>query len=980
MRFAVGFCLLAAVLTGAARAQTVQIGEFMAANTATVQDEDGDYSDWIELYNATGSLINLAGWSLTDDQANPSKWTFPAVAIDPGARLVVFASDKNRIDPDGQLHTNFKLGAGGEYLGLAQPDGSSIADEFSPAFPAQRDDVSYGRSGAQTGYFATPTPGAPNAAAYAGIVDDPVFGVAHGFFNAGFPLELTCGTDGAEIRYTLDGSVPATTHGLVYGGPLNVSQSTVVRAAAFKSDWLPTAVHTRTYLFPASVFGQPPAPTGLPATWGGFPASNDLMNGDYEMDPQVIGNPVYADRLTSALLSIPSISLAMPIEDWFDKTRGIYSNGALEGPEWERAVSAELILPDGGEGFAVRCGVQIQGGSSTEPNWKSPKLSMRLLFKDEFGPTELEYPFFPDGPLSAYNTLVLDARLNMTWIVGDNQSQRIHATYLRDAYANDLQLAMGRLSPHSRYVHLFLNGAYWGLYCVHERPDDHFMASYRGGDPDNYDVIRHPSGDDTATAERLVSGSIEDFNAMFDLAAMDMVGPENYEALIDQYLDIDPFLDYMLMNFWIGNTDWGDKNNYCGRDRTGGSKFQYYSWDAELSMLNLNTNGPALFLRSSEEDRPAPTALASFMHDNAEFNLRFGDHAYKHCYHDGVLTGENALELFERRVKEIDTAIILESARWGDHRRDHHPTKPVSEYDLYTRDQHWLAEIEWFRNAYFPNRTPIVIGQLRSRGVYPANDPPEYNVNGTPQHGGTVGDGDLLSLTNPNPDGTVYYTLNGGDPREPGATVYGGTIALSSPSTRVRSRIQAPDATWSALNEAVFTLQGTPPPSLRVVGLMYHPPNEPMGHPDAESIELMNVGTTAIELEGIHFTNGVVHAFPPWTLAPGETVLTVLNRAIFEAQYGPRDNIIGEFTSGRLDNGGEEIALADALDQTIQNFTYDDGWYPETDGAGPLLEIVDPANPDLNLWNVKEGWRAAEPDIVRSAAQDWLQYLESDDR
>lgn len=123
----------------------VLLSEFQAANVQTLRDEDGDAVDWIELYNAGGEGVDLAGWSLTDDVAAPRKWQFPATLLGPNQYLVVFASDKDRRVSGSPLHTNFKLTAGGEYLALVKADGT-LATAFAPAYPPQVDDLSYGLS------------------------------------------------------------------------------------------------------------------------------------------------------------------------------------------------------------------------------------------------------------------------------------------------------------------------------------------------------------------------------------------------------------------------------------------------------------------------------------------------------------------------------------------------------------------------------------------------------------------------------------------------------------------------------------------------------------------------------------------------------------------------------------------------------------------------------------------------------------------
>jgi hypothetical protein len=122
----------------------VVITEFMAVNDTTLADEDGNYTDWIELHNAGSAAVDLDGWYLTDNDGNLRKWRFPHVVVDPDDYLVVFASTKDRPNAGSELHTNFKLGGDGEYLALVKPDGLSVASEYRPQYPPQVGDISYG--------------------------------------------------------------------------------------------------------------------------------------------------------------------------------------------------------------------------------------------------------------------------------------------------------------------------------------------------------------------------------------------------------------------------------------------------------------------------------------------------------------------------------------------------------------------------------------------------------------------------------------------------------------------------------------------------------------------------------------------------------------------------------------------------------------------------------------------------------------------
>lgn len=155
-------------------ASMLRITEFVASNDNSLLDYDGASSDWLEIYNSGGDTANLGGLHLTDNAANKTKWTFPNdVMLPGGGYLVVFASNKNTVKPNGELHTNFALSAGGEYLGLIGADGVTIIDQYAPQFPSQLEDISYGRAMNATG--ATTTLVASNATAKAWVPTSSVY-------------------------------------------------------------------------------------------------------------------------------------------------------------------------------------------------------------------------------------------------------------------------------------------------------------------------------------------------------------------------------------------------------------------------------------------------------------------------------------------------------------------------------------------------------------------------------------------------------------------------------------------------------------------------------------------------------------------------------------------------------------------------------------------------------------------------------------
>jgi hypothetical protein len=180
---------------------------------------------------------------------------------------------------------------------------------------------------------------------------------------------------------------------------------------------------------------------------------------------------------------------------------------------------------------------------------------------------------------------------------------------------------------------------------------------------------------------------------------------------------------------------------------------------------------------------------------------------------------------------------------------------------------------------------------------------------------------------------------------------YAGPISVAE-SSRLKARVLAPGnrySPWSGLAEAVFAV-GPVAESLRISELMYHPSD-----PNAEFIELTNIGAETINLHLVKFTAGVEFTFPSLELAPAGYILVVKDPAAFEAAYGPGLPIAGTY-GGNLDNAGEQIELQDAAGQVIHSFRFRDRWYDVTDGAGYSLTLQDPAATDPNTLDLKRVW------------------------
>lgn len=593
-------------------------------------------------------------------------------------------------------------------------------------------------------YFTTPTPGLPNSAGTLGFVADTKFdgietepGVFHeaGYYGAPFHVALSTATPDAEIRYTTNGSPPTASTGTVYTAPILISNTTTLRVAAFKPGFQATDVDTQTYIFASGVLQQ--SGLGLPptASWG-------HLGPDWAVDPDIVNAANAADRFTANdLLAVPTISLAMNWNDMFGTGgQGIYIAGAGS----ERAASIELIQNDGTEGFSINGSVEIQGGTSDD-RWKDDKLSMQLKFKQPYGPTKLNYDLFGDTPsgddaTESFDTLILDGVLNWSWVHTTDANQRANAKYIQDQFMADLQNAAGGFAPHGRYVHLYINGLYWGMYYLHERPDETFNSDYQGGDKDEWNVIKHNPTTIVNNALTNPAGqtATTDYNQLLSLANADLTVPANFEAVAAK-LDIENFIDYLLINWYAGNDDWPQKNWYASRQASPEGKWRFHSWDAEHVLKSATVNRVG----------QSPNGLHDRLALNPTYRQMLGDRARQHFFGNGLLTPASTAAMYQARMAEVDAAIRGESARWG----DNSATTP------YTRSN-WIATQNGLLTSYFPTRTATVLGQLRSAGLYPSID--AANLGSAP---GEVTAGFGLSLSDPNiPAGTIYYTLDGSEP------------------------------------------------------------------------------------------------------------------------------------------------------------------------------------------------------------------------
>jgi len=561
---------------------------------------------------------------------------------------------------------------------------------------------------------------------------------------------------------------------------------------------------------------------------------------------------------------------------------------------------------------------------------------------------------------------------------------------LRDQFSRDTQYAMGWNAERGDMYNLYINGQYWGIYNTDERPEADYGATYFGGDTSDYDTIKvDPQSGYTILA---TDGNTTGWNAFWNLANQLRAAADagqDTNALYQQmqgnnpdgtrnpaypvYLDAKNLIDYMMVIFYGGNLDApisnflsnASPNNFYAlwNHTTKNMGFQFFAHDSEHTLLDANVSRLGPFPAGSDFTKSNPQWIFQQLLYNPEFRLLTADRIHKYLFNNGALTPQQAIARFNKRRDEINRAIVGESARWGDSKSGGAP---------YTY-QTWENNINTVLNGFFPQRTANLLAQFRNTAmgdtsvafrIYPSTDAPEFKE----QFGGNFAAGFVLHLNNPNvsPSGTIYYTIDGSDPRlvggavSPSALVYDNSVGITlSATTRIQARILK-NGVWSAITDATFT--NATPPGVRITEIQYHPQDPPLGsvytQDDFEYVEIQNITNAPINLKNFAFADGITFTFPDYVLAAGARAVVVANVAAFQSRYGNTIPIVGQF-KGQLDNGGEHLQFNGPLGETVESFSYKDSWYPQTDGEGFSLVLRDP-NQAISLADSPLGWRASQ--------------------
>ena len=584
------FAAIALTFQLTSHAQSLSINEFIASNSSTISDEDGDYEDWIELYNYGNEPVQLEGWSLSDDYSNPYRWVFPDTIIQPGEFLLVWASGKDR--KEDALHTNFSIDASGEELLLIHPLGNWV-DVVNPIVVPT--DISYGRLPDGTGdwfYFDTPTPGISNTTeGFYDILPPPVFSHSGGFYDEEFLLEITHPDSEAVIYYTLDGSEPdpENTNGVTYF----YKNKYAFHAGSATGELLEQEFRSHEYVNALPITDRSSDPNKLsqmsstvqepyyfpknPVFKGTVIRARAIKEG--YLPSELKTHTYFVTENSGKRYSLPIISIAIQEDSFFDYEKGIYTAGIdadkwreqnpditftwpfvgnfqRRGFEWENPANFEYFENnDVRSALNQQVGVRIHGGATRS----YPMKSLRIYARNLYGESHLNYPFFENNPHESFKRINLRNSGNdfptPLWEPGFSSK-----TLFRDAaiqkIVKHLHIDTQDYSP----VIVFINGEYWGITNIRERYDKHYLERVYGVPSGNIDLLSGHGG--------VVEGSNVFYNETFSfIQANDLQMTENYE-FVKTRIDINNFIDYQIANIFSRNTDWPGNNVDYWRLRT----------------------------------------------------------------------------------------------------------------------------------------------------------------------------------------------------------------------------------------------------------------------------------------------------------------------------------------------------------------------------------------------------------------------------
>jgi hypothetical protein len=831
------------------------------------------------------------------------------------------------------FHTNFKIKSAGETLMLTSGPGV-VADSLDTGEIGEDRTIGRKPSGSVgLVFFDVPTPGERNTA-------PAIFGEAEtvevlplgGIFDNTVSIGLTVTSEIASIRYTLDGSDPAETSAL-YTEAVVIDSTTVLKARAFERGKFDGPINTNTY----------------------------LINEDIEL---------------------PIISISINPENLWDPDTGIYVKGNSDArggydmnqskdtgnyyEDWEKPIHIEMYEPNGTQGFSIDAGMKISGKNSR----KHPQKSLAIFVRPEYGTAEIDYKIFPDQPITKFSKFLLRA-------TGNNQITE-KATLIRDGLC---QTIMGQLDLETlayRPAVVFINGVYWGIQNIREKPNEDYIASHQGVDPERVDILddyhavfvnanvinEYKPGDKTWTC-LVVEGNADHYNALLRyMLDHDESDPEVYEYLKTQ-IDIENFIDYMAAQIYISNPDGPGHNTKMWRPQTENGRWRWLVYDVErgfgVQVNPFGIPGPAhvadltdyyiRYKQTAEGRSPDANFLMYSLLTNDEFKAQFVNRYADHL--NTIFSTDQVMPVIERLAAAIESEIPRHLAR--------------HDFAVKSMDT-WHANVDYIKN--FADLRPQYTREniVRNLGLGGTAD---VTLNVSDPLTGSI-QISSLAITEFPWTGTYFKDVPVKLTAIPAPGYrFAGWVGINTVSPSISVTL-----TEAATYTATFVADNSAQNTIIINEINY---NSSVLFDAEDWIELYNAYDIPVDLSGWtlqDISDSNIFSIPGGIVIPaGGYCVLVRDAAKFSAVFPGVKNAAGDFGFG-LSNAGDTVRLFNTNGELIDSVTYGDAspWPADADGIGSTLSLI---SPDLDN-AVAENWSASAPKGTPGIANDQVLSVDDD--
>ncbi len=577
----------------------------VAPVNSSVKHSDGEYYDYIELYNSSSTNVNLSNYKLSDSKDTESFKPLPKKILAPGEFFVVYCGDEDYYDEDtGDFFVSFGLNRYGETVYLLDKYNVVVDTldykRFQNGFSGGKD---IGGNG-DVVYYTKLTPGAANSdGGFQASLANPEFSVASSYVTKGTTVEITCPK--GEIRFTIDGSVPNRSSTL-YTGPIEIKRTGVIRARCF-------------------------------------------------MDGYVPSDTVCATYLTDRKHDLPVVFLTTDEKNLYDYNTGIWADGPNKGEEypyeganywqnWERPVNFEYMTADGVSQLSFDAGISVFGQYSRANDQKSVEIKL----KDKYGQTEICYPFFGDDNINVFSSLVLR-----------NGGQDYNMAHIRDAFAAEVVKGQMDLDIMDyQPVVCYVNGVYHGIYDLREKIDEDYFANHHGIDPDNVDFIK--ANDDVK------SGTFDNYDQLLTYVSTYDLSNDVYYNKVCEIVDVDELINYWLCESFFTNTDTG--NIKFWRENTTGAKWRWVFFDVDWCLFGSTYAEYNIIDNYLDPDghgvgQNFSTTLTRNLYKNKNFRQKMLEAFSKH--YKTTFKPERMIEILDRLTNEIKNEMPYYLKRWN---------------------------------------------------------------------------------------------------------------------------------------------------------------------------------------------------------------------------------------------------------------------------------------------------------------------------